>query len=152
MKKPGVKAFIIYNKKLLLILRDNKPSIPSPNKWSLPGGAIEKNEQTLQAIERELKEEINVIPKNITYLGKQVYKDGSEVFRYLAKLTKKEFEHVKLGEEGQKLKFFNLDEINQLDLAKYSTEYFLKYINQVKKIIEEDKKLKPEMLGLNFPR
>src|SRR4030042_2790498 len=138
MQKPGVKAFVVYNKKLLLILRDNKPNIPSPNKWSLPGGAIIKNESILRAIKRELKEEINIIPQNIIYLGKQVYKNGSEVFRYWAKLTKDEFQHIKLGNEGQKLKFFNLDEINQLDLARYSTEYFLGYINQIKEIVEKD--------------
>lgn len=144
MQKPGVKAFIIYNKKLLLILRDNKPNIPSPNKWGLPGGAIRKNEPILKAIKRELKEEINIIPQNIIYLGKQVYKDGSEVFRYSAKLTKNEFQNIKLGNEGQKLKFFNLNEISQLDLAKYSTEYFLEYINQIKKIIEKDITTKPK--------
>jgi 8-oxo-dGTP diphosphatase len=148
MQKPGAKAFIIYNKKLLLILRDNKPNIPSPNKWGLPGGAIRKNEPALRAIRRELKEEINIIPQNIIYLGKQVYKDGSEVSRYLAKLSKNEFQNIKLGNEGQKLEFFNLDEINQLDLARYSTEYFLNYINQIKEIVEKNIAPEKRLLGL----
>lgn len=139
MQKPGAKAFVIYNKKLLLILRDNKPNIPSPNKWSLPGGAIEKNESPLKAIKRELKEEINIVPKNIIYLGKQVYKDGSEVYRYLSKITKDEFQHIKLGDEGQKLEFFNLNEINQLDLAGYLKEYFFEYKDQIKKIFGKNK-------------
>lgn len=148
MQKPGAKAFIIYNKKLLLILRDNKPNIPSPNKWGLPGGAIRKNELALKAIKRELKEEINIVPQNIIYLGKQIYKDGSEVFRYLAKITKNEFQNVKLGNEGQKLEFFNLNEINQLDLAGYSTEYFLNYINQIKEIVEKNITPEKRLLGL----
>ena len=148
MQKPGAKAFIVYNKKLLLILRDNKPNIPSPNKWGLPGGAIRKNEPILKAIKRELKEEINIVPKNIVYLGKQIYKDGSKVFRYFAKITKDEFKNIKLGNEGQKLEFFNLDEINQLDLAGYSTEYFLNYINQIREFVENNITPKKRLLGL----
>lgn len=148
MQKPGVKAFIIYNKKLLLILRDNKPNIPSPNKWGLPGGAIEKNEPILKAIKRELEEEISIVPKNIIYLGKQIYENGSEVFRYFAKLTKDEFQNVKLGSEGQKLEFFNLDEINKLDLAGYATEYFLNYMDQIKEIVEKGITPEKRLLGL----
>ena len=148
MQKPGVKSFIVYNKKLLLILRDNKPDIPSPNKWGLPGGAIEKNETILKAIKRELQEEINIVPKSIIYLGKQVYEDGSEVFRYFTKLTKDEFQNIKLGNEGQKLEFFNLDEISQLDLAGYFTEYFFKYKDQIKEFLENNTMPKPRLLGL----
>lgn len=148
MLKTGAKAFVIYNKKLLLILRDNKPDIPSPNKWSLPGGAIEKNETILETIKRELQEEINIIPKNIIYLGEQNYKDGSKVFRYSAKLTKNEFQNIKLGDEGQKLEFFSLDEIRQLDLAGYFMEYFFKYMNQIKEIVEKDITPERKLLGL----
>ena len=148
MQKPGVKAFVIYNKRLLLILRDNKPNIPSPNKWGLPGGAIRKNEKSLKAIKRELKEEINIVPQNIIYLGKQIYEDGSEVSRYFSKLTKDEFKNVKLCSEGQKLEFFSLDKISQLDLAGYSTEYFSNYIDQIKKFVEENKIPRKKLLGL----
>ncbi|MBM3205672.1 NUDIX domain-containing protein [Candidatus Shapirobacteria bacterium] len=148
MQKAGVKAFIIYEKKLLLILRDNKPNIPSPNKWGLPGGAIEKNESILKAIKRELKEEISIVPKKIIYLGKQTYEEGSEVFRYFSKLTKNEFQNVKLGSEGQKLEFFRLNEVNKLDLAGYSTEYFLNYFDQIREFVEKDKIPDKKLLGL----
>ena len=114
----------------------------------MPGGLIEKNESPLNALKRELKEEINIVPKNIIYLGKQIYKDGTEVFRYFAKITDDEFQNIELGNEGQKLEFFNLDEINQLDLARYSTEYFLDYINQIKEIVEKDITPEKRLLGL----
>jgi 8-oxo-dGTP diphosphatase len=148
MLKTGAKAFVIYNKKLLLILRDNKPDIPSPNKWGLPGGAVEKNETILEAIERELQEEINIIPKNIIYLGKQICEDGSKVFRYFTKITKREFQNIKLGDEGQKLEFFSLDEIKQLDLAGYFIEYFFNYMNQIKEIVENNIIPEKKLLGL----
>jgi len=44
MRKPGVKAIVCRKGKILLILRDNVPTIAYPNKWNLPGGGIEDNE------------------------------------------------------------------------------------------------------------
>lgn len=149
MKKPGVKVFVMYNKRLLLILRDGKLNIPFPNTWNLPGGGIDKGESGEEAIRRELKEEIKIVPKNLVYLGKQIYPDGSEVLRYLAKLSDSEYKNVNLGSEGQRLDFFSLDEINSLDVAGYSKEYFLKYTDQLKKVIEKGTEIKPELLGLN---
>lgn len=40
--KHGAKAFVIYNNKILLVLRDNKPDIPNPNTWNFPGGVLKK--------------------------------------------------------------------------------------------------------------
>lgn len=34
----GVKAALLVEQSILVILRDNKPDIPWPNKWELPGG------------------------------------------------------------------------------------------------------------------
>lgn len=148
MNKPGAKAFIIYNKKLLWILRDNNPNISFPNTWNLPGGGIEEGESGPEAIKRELQEEINVIPKKILDLGEQTFEDGSVVLRYLARLTPDEYQNLKLGDEGQKLDFFSADETLKLDLAGHSKEYFTKYKNQIKEIVESNKIPEPELLGL----
>ena len=148
MKQPGAKAFIVYNKKLLLILRDNNPNISFPNTWNLPGGGIEEGESGIEAIKRELQEEISVIPKNIIELGQQTFEDDSVVFRYLVKLSLDEHQNLKLGDEGQKMDFFSVDEAFNLDLAGYSKEYFIKYKNQIKELIEGDKIPKPALLGL----
>lgn len=34
----GVKIALLVGKNILVILRDNKPDIPWPNMWELPGG------------------------------------------------------------------------------------------------------------------
>ncbi len=149
MKKPGAKAFIIYDKKLLWILRDNNPNISFPNTWNLPGGGIEEGESGIEAIRRELQEEINVVPENLLHLGEQTYEDGSVVLRYLARLTSNEYKNMKLGDEGQKLDFFSVDEIDKLNLAGYLKEYFTEYKNQIREIVEENKILKPIFLGLS---
>ncbi len=37
----GVKFALLVGKNILVILRDNKPGIPWPNMWELPGGGRE---------------------------------------------------------------------------------------------------------------
>lgn len=64
----GIGIFAICEKKLLLLLRDDKPDILWPGTWSLIGGAIEPGETPFMTARRELKEEID---RNceLSYLG-----------------------------------------------------------------------------------
>jgi len=43
---------------VLLLLRDNKPGIPYPNTWDLPGGHVEGSETPSECICREMGEEL----------------------------------------------------------------------------------------------
>ena len=61
MKRQGSSIiFINDNNEILLFLRDDKPSIPFPNMWDLPGGHVEENETPEQSIVREMKEELEL--------------------------------------------------------------------------------------------
>lgn len=100
-----------------MILRDDIPTIPEPNKWCLVGGQVDKGETFLEAVRREIKEEVNLSPKSIKYLGKLKTSDTIFIF-FLVDITEKETEKIKIGNEGQKVQFFTIPEIKKLNLAK----------------------------------
>ena len=50
----GVKAALLVEQSILVILRDNKPDIPWPNTWELPGGGREGQETPLECLQREV--------------------------------------------------------------------------------------------------
>ena len=145
--KFGAKAFVIYQKKILLILRDNKPSIPFPNMWNLPGGGIEENETHDQALKRELQEELGIMPRNILRMGIETFEDGKAVMRYLVRLEPDEVAKLRLG-EGQEMRFFLFDDMSKLPLSPYLGNFIIRNKEYLKRIIEHNEKVIPERLGL----
>lgn len=146
--KPGVKAFVVYQKKLLLILRDNKTTIAYPNVWNLPGGGIDDGETHLQALMRELQEEIGITPANVLYLGRYLNVDGNIVYRYVVRLTEKEVKKLALGDEGQGYDFFALHDIAHLPAAKHLQEYVAEYMDPLTRLVEKEESVAQEDLGL----
>jgi len=146
--KPSSKALIIYRGKLLLFLRDNDSSIPDPNTWSLVGGEVDGEESYEQAMVREMNEEINVTPKKTKYLGKIQTPNGISHAIFLVKPTNEEVAKIKIGDEGQKVEFFGIDEIKKLNLAKNVKMYFDLYGNYLEKILNSSESVDITKLGL----
>jgi 8-oxo-dGTP diphosphatase len=122
-RKPGAKAIVVHQEKICLVLRDNNPAIPNPNKWNTPGGGIDDGETPREAIIRELKEEINLDATDIIETGVTTYTDGSIVYRYFVPVTDEQFKTIHLVSEGQKLAWFTFDEalalVDNAHLATY---------------------------------
>ena len=78
-------------KRMLLNLRSNNVSYPYT--WSFWGGKIEKNEEPMDALRRELKEEIGFVPPIETLNPLDTYhsKDKSFTYYTYAIITPKEF-------------------------------------------------------------
>ena len=101
-------AIIKYKNKFLLQLRDNKNHIRDPNMWGLFGGSINRNEKPMNALKRELIEELNHNFMSIKTFTKTFYKKATmECYIYFINTNNKKF----ALKEGQEYNFFLLNDI-----------------------------------------
>ncbi len=135
-RKPGVKAVVIHEGKILLVLRDNIPTISYPNTWNTPGGGIDEGESPKEAIVRELQEEINLLPKEVIDTGTTTYTDGSVVHRFFVPVSDQEFSSIYLVSEGQKIGWFTLDELFQLEVSPHSMVYYKAHEQQIPDLLD----------------
>ncbi len=115
-------AFVTNRGRLLLLLRDNKPTIPNPNKWSLLGGRDEADETPEETLFRELKEEANIEKAPVRFLWEEEseqngVKEGRKRYYYHLPLPNEQLTTLKLGDEGQALSFFTLEELKKIPLT-----------------------------------
>ena len=112
--------------KILLYLRDNKQSISYSNYWSLIGGAIEKGETPLQAIKREIKEEINCVVKNIEFVEKLKVVNNPQCEDHIMFIFRGEInenvDDINLA-EGQKINYFKLSELKRLHIPGFLRDF-----------------------------
>lgn len=134
-RRPGAKAIVIHKDKICLVLRDNNPVIAYPNRWNTPGGAIEENETPMEAVIRELKEEINLDATDIVKTGITTYTDGSIVHRFFVLVTDEQFPTIRLIHEGQRLDWFTLDEVLALVDTPYLSIYLETHINDLRAVL-----------------
>ena len=134
MKKEGTVVIILNSvNKFLLQLRDNKPGIEFPGKWSLFGGGMETGETPTECIIREIKEEINlqVAQEEIIYFKE--YKLENEIIHtFVFKTNLSPSKEIQLN-EGQKAELFSRQQLEKLNLPetinKIFEDYFKSFIN-----------------------
>jgi 8-oxo-dGTP diphosphatase len=153
--KITVKVFLINEKgEMLMQLRDEKPSIFYPGYWDLLGGGAEKGESALEAITREVKEEIGLGIQDIKKFGYFDLFEKKETFYSFFPMNdlKNQLDIVKLEEglkhritlfkgrldvpagnidltEGQKVEYFDMTHVLDLKIPPY-----------LKRFIRENKK------------
>lgn len=119
---------ILLNKsgEILLQLRDNKPEIFNPGYWGLIGGAIDHEENPLDALLREINEEIPGCDiTNIIKLG-DISSDNYLMNIFFGKTNDSEELLNKRLNEGVKVQFFNFSEIKNLKMANNIKEFIFK--------------------------
>ena len=115
MKRKGSSIIFVNDKKqILLFLRDNKPDLPYPNMWDVPGGHVEADENPEACIVREMKEEMDLALDKFELFSKIEFEDRIE-YTFWARMDLS-IDEIKLT-EGQKLKWFTRDEAKQTQLA-----------------------------------
>ncbi|ACF45967.1 MAG: NUDIX hydrolase [Prosthecochloris sp.] len=115
MKHRGASIlFFNESRQVLLLLRDDIPSIPFPGMWDLPGGHIENSESPQCCIQREMLEEMLLETGQCDLFG--IY-DFSDRIEYV--FSKKIFfnpSDVDL-QEGQRIRLFSEEEVGKTTLA-----------------------------------
>ena len=106
----------------------------SDKRWGLPGGGIERGEAPVEAVQRELEEELDVSISEFTELGAYYYKGndhmifGADTNRLLASYDEKELLDVR---------WFSLSELQDLDAnRKLHAGYELQAIRQFIALID----------------
>ena len=127
MKHRGA-SIIFYNHthQVLLVLRDDIPTIPYPGLWDVPGGHIENNETPEECIVREMLEEIEVNVEGCTLFRVYEFSDRTEYV--FIKEADFDLRNIILH-EGQMLRWFSRDEARQVELAYGFDKVLMDYFN-----------------------
>jgi len=115
MKRLGTSLLLVNDtEKILLFLRDDKPEIPYPNMWDIPGGHVEPNETPEQCIVREMKEEMDLDLTSPDLFLITEFPDRIEhTFWCQMNLNIEEIDLT----EGQRLQWFSRSEAAETELA-----------------------------------
>lgn len=115
MKRSGSSIIFLNSRnQVLLLLRDDKPEIPFPNMWDLPGGHVEPDETPFECIVREMLEEIET-DVSTSRLHK-IYDFDDRIEHIFMMALETEAESIPLH-EGQRLRWFSAHELPALQLA-----------------------------------
>ena len=121
-----VAALIMKDGKILIAKRStgNKDVI---GKWEFPGGKVEENETEKQAIEREIKEEFDILVRAEKFITNVISKDKKSEIDLRLYLCKYIDGKIKLNDHSD-YKWVHKDEILGYDLAALDRELIKKMV------------------------
>ncbi|NEZ47755.1 (deoxy)nucleoside triphosphate pyrophosphohydrolase [Clostridium niameyense] len=102
------------NKEILCALRSPKMSIP--NNWEFPGGKIEKGETIKDAIEREIKEELNCSVEFIEEFNNNTHEYDSFIVNLIT-VKCKLIKNAPIAHEHSKLIWLHRENLPSLEWA-----------------------------------
>lgn len=117
----GAKIVLHSNSQLVAYMRDEKPDIPFPGRWDLPGGGRETDETPAQCAMREVEEEFGLsIPIERVSWSRRYEsrtKGGLCTYFLAASLRSEEVGQITFGDEGQHWRMMSFDEFLNEDKA-----------------------------------
>jgi 8-oxo-dGTP diphosphatase len=129
MKRKGCSIIFVNDRQqVLLFLRDDIPSIPYPNMWDVPGGHVEPGETPEMCIVREMQEEMELKLNDFSLFSIMEFPDRIEYTFW--KKSSLDIERITLH-EGQRLKWFDREEVEKTELALGFNEILRSFFTKV---------------------
>ena len=114
MKKTiKVVAAIIENENNEILCALRSPEMTLPNQWEFPGGKVEKGESLFEAIEREIKEELNCTVEAVDEFDENTH-EYEKVIVNLIGIKCKLVEGTPVAREHSKLVYLKKENLNSL--------------------------------------
>ena len=102
----GAKAALLCGDRILVYLRDDRPGLPWPAHWDLPGGGLDPFETAEQGLFREVGEEfgLRLTPAHLLWAGifPTTHTPGKNAAFFAGILTPDEIAAIRFGDEGQR--------------------------------------------------
>ncbi|MCA0041872.1 NUDIX hydrolase [Celeribacter litoreus] len=115
----GAKIAIFRGEQILTILRDDRPDIPYPNHWDLPGGGREGSETPFETVARETFEEVSIriTQDRVLYQREEMAAVTSDarVHFFVARWDDLSDHSIRLGAEGQAWRWMSPNEFVSRD-------------------------------------
>ncbi|MDE4173907.1 NUDIX hydrolase [Phaeobacter sp. PT47_59] len=103
MSFSGAKLALFLGSQIVVILRDDKPDIPYPGHWDLPGGGREGHETPEDCALRETEEEIGLRlgPRDLSW-ARHYQRPRGRVWFFVSHQPVALASAIRLGSEGQR--------------------------------------------------
>lgn len=102
MEFRGAKLALFLGGELLVIRRDQKPDIPWPGRWDLPGGGREGVESPEACVLRETREEVGLVLAASDLVWARSYRQSNgTVWFFAAEMPGALAGQIRFGDEGQ---------------------------------------------------
>ena len=124
---------LTYKEKILLMIRNYDLTARLKKTWHMIGGKKENNESFEKTIARCIKEEMNIEISNVKLLLISPFGD-KDIHFYHGKLTDNNVNCIERA-EGQELQFFNLKELDKLQLAASTNLFFTQHRDTVEELL-----------------
>ncbi|MCI5097044.1 MAG: NUDIX hydrolase [Rhodobacteraceae bacterium] len=108
----GAKLALFIGADLVVIRRDDKPDIPYPGHWDLPGGGREGDESPVDCALRETHEELGLLlsPSDLVWSMSYLRPVRGMVWFFVAHMPAALAQDIRLGQEGQEWRLMSAED------------------------------------------
>jgi len=119
-------AFIVGEEKRLLIVKKSEKERIAPGMWVVPGGKVKADEHIIDALKREVKEEVGVSVIDYRWIGEDVFKISDDYFHSAHFFCKvKSEKKIKLEKNLLEYKWIRKNEVKNFHIPKKIKEEIL---------------------------